>query len=240
MNQAVTDLADEPSSLLEWVTRLAVDPQLRARLAADPRGLLGEQGFADVLPADLHHALPLVTDGVAARLGHEVDVGLVGPVEAQHVGEHPLDAVARQFTHVSDAVLAGPPAGDGDHDLDDPVDHPLAVHDDPTAFLDDLAGPDDLDAPDVDHAHHPVPDPQPVPEPEPVAATVAATVAAGPPAGAVVGNEDHGAEPSGEVPDHPEPDHPALYAVPDPDREHHADHHAEPVDVHPVHDVLDL
>jgi hypothetical protein len=235
VSQAVTDLADEPSSLLEWATRLAVDPQLRARLAADPRGLLGEQGFGHVVPADLHHALPLVTDGVAARLGHDVDPGLTGPVEAQHVGEHPLDALARQFAHVSEAVLAGPPAGEADHDLDDPV--PVGPHD-PTAFLDDLPGPTDLDvahvvaphgaAAVVDH-HDPTPAVVDVPAHDPGTAE--------PQDGPDVGNGAV-ADPFDEPAEHPYHDHPGHADHPGAYGDLH--HAADPVEVHLAHDVLDL
>lgn len=233
MSQAVTDLADEPSSLLEWATRLAVDPQLRARLAADPRGLLGEQGFAHVLPADLHHALPLVTDGVAARLGHDVDPGLTGPVEAQRVGEHPLDALARQFAHVSEAVLAGPPVGEADHDLDDVPPSP----DDPTAFVDDVAGTHDLDAPDV-AAHEPgsavehhdlAPAAVDLPPHEPGTPHPQDAPDVGNPA-AVEALDEPTEHPSPEPATHP--DHPDTYGD--------LHHDADPVEVHLAHDVLDL
>lgn len=190
----MTDLADEPTSLLDWATRLAVDPGLRARLAADPRGLLDEQGFARVAPADLHHALPLVTDAVAARLGHDVDGGLVGAVEAQGAGEHPLDALARHFTHVSDTVLAGPPTSEP-HDLD-ALDR--LPGDDPTALLDDPGhpdAPDDLDDLDGfggphDPGHHDVGAPFDDHVPADVPAAAAGDPGPPPPeAGPVVGNE---------------------------------------------------
>ncbi|MDL5154374.1 hypothetical protein [Actinomycetospora termitidis] len=161
----MTDLADESSSLLEWATRLAVDPELRARLAADPRGLLSDEGFTQVRPSDLHHALRLVTDSVAARLGHDVDGDVAGSAVSQLAGEHPLEAIARQLVHVTDTVLAGPVSGDGHHDVDEldlgagPRDHEAFA--DPAADLDglhDLEVPGHHDAPvvpDVDHPDHP-------------------------------------------------------------------------------------
>jgi hypothetical protein len=98
-------------SLLDWILGLVTDPAARARFAVDPRGALGEQGLADLDPVDLHHALPLVTDTVAAR----VDATVTRPVPpALLQGESPVEALVRQLTAVSDSVEPGDPPGPDD------------------------------------------------------------------------------------------------------------------------------
>ncbi len=123
-----------PASLLAWITGLVTDPALRARFAVDPRGALGEQGLADLDPVDLHHALPLVTDTVAAQ----VDTTLTWPgPPALLQGETPVEALVRQFAAVSHTVVPGEddpvPGGRGEPTGDDdrrdlPAQH---VPDDP-------------------------------------------------------------------------------------------------------------
>lgn len=126
----MSDVADEPSSLLDWATGLATDPVLRARFGEEPRTVLDEQGFAQVAPADLHHSLPLVTDTVAARLGTEVP--LVESV-AQLDGEDPVTALARHLGTATETVLGGNDPTTHDDDVEHPAGSP--------------AGPVDLDGP---------------------------------------------------------------------------------------------
>lgn len=142
----MNEIADEPSSLLDWATRLAVDPDLRTRFASEPRDVLDEQGLGEIPPVDLHHALPLVTDSVAARLGTDVDLAAWATSEAQRDDEDAVDAVARQLGQVTDTVLAHTGEDGVGEDLDDEPDE---LHD-PTADLDDLGAPDDLDDPMAD------------------------------------------------------------------------------------------
>lgn len=143
----MTELADEPSSLLDWVTGLATDPALRARFADEPRSVLDEQGLAGLTPADLHHALPLVSDSVAARLGADVDTAALAGTAAQLAGEDPASALARQLGVVTESVLAagvttGPVHGIDDDPVDlDDLDSPAG----PADARDDLDDPDDLD-----------------------------------------------------------------------------------------------
>jgi hypothetical protein len=99
----VTD-AVPSASLLDWIIGLVTDPAARARFAVDPGGALGEQGLADLDPVDLQHALPLVTDTVAARIDATV-TSSVPPALLQ--GETPVEALVRQFTVVSDTVVPG-------------------------------------------------------------------------------------------------------------------------------------
>ncbi|MFC5065325.1 IniB N-terminal domain-containing protein [Actinomycetospora atypica] len=175
----MTELADEPSSLLDWVTGLATDPALRARFADEPRSVLAEQGLADLTPADLRHALPLVSDSVAARLGADVDTAALATTAAQLAGEDPANALARQLGVVTESVLAAGAAAPPVHELDDDPEDP----DDPVD-LDDLdapAGPahdpDDLDGHLDPGGHHdlddaPVGHPAGVDGPDPGLASV--------------------------------------------------------------------
>jgi hypothetical protein len=135
----VTD-AVPSASLLDWIIGLVTDPAARARFAVDPGGALGEQGLADLDPVDLQHALPLVTDTVAAQ----IDATVTSPVPpALLQGETPVEALVRQFTAVSDTVV---PAEDGQvfadhgvhngHDPDDPYAYDPATHDGDVPHLD--------------------------------------------------------------------------------------------------------
>ena len=200
----MTDVAPG-SSLLDWITGLVTDPVARERFAADPHGVLGEQGLADVDPADLHHAIPLVTDTVAARLDTVADgsTSIPGPLD----GESGLEAAIRQITAIPDHIV---PLADhelpahalSDHgavDLDDLGRG--AIHDVPDGF-DDPVGHlphDTLDDPVHDAGaatHHPgVPvadDARPVP--------AFATGHTGPDVDAVHAGGD---EPGPDAPDHP-------------------------------------
>lgn len=219
----MTDVAPQPASLLDWATGLATDPAARAGFAADPRGTLDRQGLTDLDPADLHHAMPLVADTVAARVDAVVESPSTAPVLD---GESRVDALVRQFTSLSEAVTPPDvalhdPAEDtglddvaalrpvpGDHDLDDhPVDH----------GLDEMGRPDD-------HGHGPP------------AATVSFLPSAGRPEAphpgpdAPPGHEDPGAEhedPGPDLDDHGPDEH---------DPGHHDPGHHEHQDL-PHHDV---
>jgi hypothetical protein len=149
----MTDVAPG-ASLLDWVTGLVTDPAAQARFAADPHGVLGEAGLADLDPADLFHAIPLVTDSVAARLDAVADgsAPIPGPLE----GESGLDAAVRQLTAIPDRIV---PISEHDealrHDaLHELPDHGVNGH--AVVDLDDPAGPHDVpDGLDDGVGHHP-------------------------------------------------------------------------------------
>lgn len=142
----MTDTA--PESLLDWMTGLVADPAAAARFTADPRAGLAAQGLADLDPADLAHAMPLVTDSVAARF--DTTVAATTP-PAVLAGEGALEALARHVGSVPALVGAGVDAPDPDG----PDDWTESLVDDPAGAPDDLDGvtPDhDLDVmtrPDV-------------------------------------------------------------------------------------------
>ncbi|WP_018332927.1 IniB N-terminal domain-containing protein [Actinomycetospora chiangmaiensis] len=152
----MTDVAPG-ASLLDWVTGLVSDPATRARFAADPHRVLGEAGLADLDPADLHHAIPLVTDTVAARLDAVADGST--PIPGPLAGESGLEATVRQLGAISDRIVPLSEADpgvrhDAVHDLDHPGAHAghAVPHDVPDWFDDaphdgtgDLRDSHDLD-----------------------------------------------------------------------------------------------
>ncbi|MEJ2869443.1 IniB N-terminal domain-containing protein [Actinomycetospora sp. OC33-EN08] len=148
----MTDTAPGPESLVDWMTGLVSDPVARARFTADPRHELGAQGLADLDPADVAHAMPLVTDVVAARFDAVVEPAAA---PAQLAGESAVDALTRHFSAVPTAVA---PAADTEGD-----DWTESLADDLAGAPDGLegvvsAGPGvdlDLDGTgDLDGVHH--------------------------------------------------------------------------------------
>lgn len=151
----MTDVAAQGASLLDWVTGLVTDPVARSRFAADPHGVLGEQGLADLDPADLHHAIPLVTDTVAARLDTVADGSSAVPDLLD--GESGLEAAVRQITAIPDRIVLLDGHDHPPSDLDDGGRGPR--HDVPVGFDDPVGHPshEGLDDPapgEGDHAAH--------------------------------------------------------------------------------------
>lgn len=98
--------ADHGESLIDWVGRLICDAGARARLAADPVGVLTEHGLVDLDPTDVHHALLLVAETVGAHL----DVLAVSTAPA---GRRPVvEPYLRPVTDPTDRLPCSAPYGD--------------------------------------------------------------------------------------------------------------------------------